>query len=813
MPSHEAPDDPTQSFAALTTGTRVSHYEIIEKIGSGGMGDVYLAEDTQLDRKVALKFLPPHLCQDEDCRKRFKREAQAAAKLSHPNIIHVYEVSEYNGRPFFAMEHVEGQSLGEFASATELSNDQILELGIQISEGLHEAHEKGVTHRDIKPSNILVDLHGRVKIVDFGLATVVGSAHLTKTGSTLGTLGYMSPEQVAGEAIDHRSDLFSLGVVLYELATGQSPFKRESEAATLRAVSEDTPHPLARFRATVPEGFQAIINKALEKNVRTRYQHADGMLSDLMRVKRGLDSGISAAPDSTTGSHPKLIWWMVGMLVAVAAITTLTVTRPWTSHARPDSSGRLMIAVLPFDNLGDPDDEYFASGITEELTLRLAHLDGLGVISRTSASAVGNGSVTLPEIARQLGVDYVVEGSIRWDRSSATDHVRVTAQLIRVSDDVHLWSESYDRPLTQIFAVQTEISERIVKAMGISLGAGNNSKLTGMTTGNMDAFSDYLKGTYFMSKQTPEGFRQGHEYLVAALDKDPEFAPAWAAMSAYHTFALMAGGVSAADAYPEARAAAVKALKADSSLAESHIAMGWVHSQMEWNWTKAEGEFRRAIEISPGYSIAYLAYASLLVTMRRHEESIATMETALELDPLSPFVNQSLGWIYFLCGRSGQAIRQLHNTLELDPLHMWARAQLAWSYAAENRYAEAIGECDTILEIHQPEFDPWLIATLSSIYARGGKPERARESLQVLLNAAESTFIDPINFACLYAALDVPDSSLLWLERAFAVRSPVLLELHGSINKQRLFYGNLMSHPRFLQVMAQIDRAIIRSDA
>ncbi len=304
MAADRSDDDKTRSFTPLAAGTQVSHYRIVEKIGAGGMGEVYLAEDTKLNRNVALKFLPSHLCQDEDCRKRFKREAQAAAKLDHPNIIHVYEVSEFMGRPFFAMQHVEGLSLREFSSDKDPSIEQILELSIQICEGLNDAHEKGVTHRDIKPSNILIDSHGRAKIVDFGLASVVGTDQLTKTGSTLGTVGYMSPEQVQGKNVDHRSDLFSLGVVLYELITQQNPFKRDSEAATLKAVSDDLPEPIARFKSGLPDGLQAIIDKALEKDVKTRYQHADGMLSDLTRVKRSQDSTqVVVAPGA------RKYWW------------------------------------------------------------------------------------------------------------------------------------------------------------------------------------------------------------------------------------------------------------------------------------------------------------------------------------------------------------------------------------------------------------------------------------------------------------------------------------------------------------------------
>jgi tetratricopeptide (TPR) repeat protein len=407
-------------------------------------------------------------------------------------------------------------------------------------------------------------------------------------------------------------------------------------------------------------------------------------------------------------------------------------------------------------------------------------------------------------------VDYVLEGTIRWDRSDENEQVRVTAQLIRVRDDVHLWSESFDRPLTQVFAVQSEISERIVSAMGISLSDEERGVLGAQVPRDIEAYNDYLRGIYLMGKQTVEGFAQGREYLEAALEKDPDFAQAWAAMSAYHTFALMTGGVSVSDAYPKARAAALRALEADSSLAEGHIAMGWVYAQMEWNWVKAEKEFLRGIEISPGYSVAYLAYATLLVVMHRHEESIAKAETALRLDPLSPFVNQSLGWIYFLCGQHERAINQFRNTLEIDPAHTWARAQLAWSYAADSRFIDALAQCDTIETVYQPTFDPWLMATLSSVRAQAGESNQAQEALQIMHEAAEITFIDPINFACVYAALNRTDSCLAWLDKALEARSPVLLDLCGSPTAQRLFFGNVRSHSRYQRVMAHVSERVVK---
>ncbi|MCX6832060.1 MAG: protein kinase [candidate division Zixibacteria bacterium] len=400
-------DDKTQAVTVLSKGTAIGHYRIVEKIGAGGMGEVYLAEDTKLDRKVAPKFLSPHLCQDSECRARFTREAQAAAKLDHPNIVAVHEVSEFQGRPFFSMQHVEGQSLKEVLAGKSLPLDRIFEIGVQVCEGLQAAHESGITHRDVKPSNILIDSHGRARIVDFGLASVVGSDQLTRIGSTMGTVGYMSPEQVRGEQVDRRSDLFSLGVVLYELITGRQPFKGDNDAATSRNTVDAEPEPLARYKSEVPDGLQTIVIKALAKDKNLRYQHVDDLLVDLKGLRQ---------------------------LPAFQVRTK-----------QPS------IAVLSFANLSsDPEQEYFCDGMAEEIINALSHLEDLQVVARTSALSLKGQAIDVREIGRKLGAKTVLEGSVR--RSG--NRLRITTQLVDVASGYHLWSEKFDRDLEDVFAIQ-----------------------------------------------------------------------------------------------------------------------------------------------------------------------------------------------------------------------------------------------------------------------------------------------------------------------------------------------------------------------
>jgi len=433
-------DDKTQAMKVLSKGTVIGHYCIVEKIGAGGMGEVYLAEDTSLNRKVALKFLSSHLCQVADCRARFKREAQAAAKLDHPNIVTVYEVGEFQGRPFFAMQHIEGRSLKDHASNHELSIQQILEIGIQIAEGLQAAHEQGVTHRDIKPANVLIDTHGRARILDFGLASVAGTDHLTKTGSTLGTVGYMSPEQVRGEQVDHRTDIFSLGVVLYELITGRQPFKGDNDAATSRNIIDHEPEPIARYKSGANAELQRVISNALDKDTATRYQHADDLATDLKRLVNDSRQAEHRPPLKPVRSWLRFVVSvaLVILVVVSAYIFFSRLKSPQTETARATP----MIAVLPFENLGNPEDEYFADGMTEEITSRLVGIDGLGVISRTSAMQYKKSGKSLSQIGKELGVNYILEGSVRWAKSGGQTRVRITPQLIRVSDDRHMWADN-----------------------------------------------------------------------------------------------------------------------------------------------------------------------------------------------------------------------------------------------------------------------------------------------------------------------------------------------------------------------------------
>jgi serine/threonine protein kinase/tetratricopeptide (TPR) repeat protein len=660
-------DDKTHTHVVLSKGTMVGHYRIVRKIGAGGMGEVYLAKDTELDRDTALKFLPPHLCRDDECRARFKREAQAAAKLDHPNIVTVHEVGDYQGRPYFAMAHVEGQSLQDYSSGRDLSIAKTIEIGLQICDGLQAAHEKGVIHRDIKPSNILIDSHARARIVDFGLASVVGKDQLTKTGSTLGTIGYMSPEQVQGKETDHRSDLFSVGVVLYELITQRNPFRRDSEAATLKAVSDDTSEPLARYRSGIPDELQRTVSKLLEKDPSMRYQTGAGVISDLKRLVVPPQSSISQKPAVRSSRWP--LWVGLGVIVVAAVIAWQFF---WPGDQVADSNSVKMIAVLPFENLGKPDDKSFADGMTEEITSRLAGIEGLGVISRTSAVKYRDTDKNLREIGNELGVDYILEGSIRWSKVGEQTKVRITPQLIRVSDDRHMWADNYERDLMEVFAVQADIAVQIVDQLDLTLVEKTRTALARQPTDNPEAYALYLKAVSEIKDPDINSGEASHSAALfdSVIALDPGFALAYAHKSIAHSWAMFKGRGLDRDSIDHkvlAIQAAEMALELEPGLSLGHVAMGTYYNLVANDYDRALEEFAKAR--SEMHSNSGLLYAIGLVQFRqgKFHEAQTNMRKAIELDPLTSFYYFDLAKILSYMKEHQEAISVIDRAIALKP--------------------------------------------------------------------------------------------------------------------------------------------------
>jgi serine/threonine protein kinase/Tfp pilus assembly protein PilF len=606
--SDEGGFEETRSFKVLAPDTLISHYRIIERVGEGGMGVVYKALDTKLNRTVALKFLPPRLLCNDEAKTRFEHEAKAASALNHPSIATIHEIDDVEGRCFISMEYLEGGSLRELLKDKELSMKEILDLALQIGEGLSAAHESGAVHRDLKPDNIMLTKRGLAKITDFGLAKLRGVTRLTREGTTLGTLQYMSPEQVQGKATDHRSDIFSFGTVLYEMVTGQLPFKGDNEAAVIHSILTWDPEPVGRSRSDLSGEIEGIIAKALAKQVDSRYQGAGDMLADLRRVRDTISAEKSKA-DAQPVEH------------------------------RPS------IAVLPFTNLSaDPDQEYFCDGMAEEIINALTHIEDLRVVARTSAFAFKGKSGDIREIGKQLEVESLLEGSVR----KAGARVRITAQLVSVADGYHIWSEKFDREMEDIFDIQDEISLAIVDRLKVKLLGKNKAELTKRHTENLEAYQLYLKGRYFWNRRTKGALKKAVGYFKQAIEKDPAYAFAHFGLADAYEILYSYGHVPLKEAYPNAKKAVLRALELDDSLAGAHTSLAEIKKTFENDPEGAEQEFKRAIELNPGYATAHHWYSILLGETGRFKEALEEGERALELEPMrtySPTMHSSWpGW-------------------------------------------------------------------------------------------------------------------------------------------------------------------------
>ncbi len=654
-------NDKTRTHLPLSDGTMVGHYRIVEKIGAGGMGDVYLAEDTELDRKVALKFLAQHLCRDEECRARFKREAQAAAKLNHPNIVTVHEVGDYQGRPFFAMEYVEGRSLKDFIADGSVSVDFAVDIVVQLCEGLSKAHAEGITHRDIKPSNIIVDADGRARLVDFGLASISRDEKITKTGSTMGTVGYMSPEQVKGDDADARSDLFSLGIVFYEMIAGRRPFEGKNETATMNAIMSEIPEPLSRYKSGVSDDIQRIIAKLLEKNPKFRYQSAAGVLSDLEKL---------ADTPPVTRAKP-VDWWnryvVVGAVIILVIITVLWLLgelKIFNDTTQPDTKKKMMV-VLPFENLGDPDDEYFADGITDEITSKLGIVKGLGVISRTSAMQYKHTDKGLPQIAKELRVDYVLEGTIRWDKSGDTDVVRITPQLIKTSDNTHVWAGNYQRPLQSVFAVQAEIATQIVNALDVTLLQSEQRTLDKAPTDNLKAYEYYLRAYEAFEQENNTGL--AIQRLDQAVKADSDFCRAYAALVSIRGFAFINSMDRSQENIDAARKAAEQALELASGGPDGYLAMGYFDYYIGYDYKSALENFEKALRDQPNNSELLAAIGYVKRRQGKWDEAVVSLSHARQLNPLSLTIVRELVGTYMRRHELNQGLQVTEDALQLMP--------------------------------------------------------------------------------------------------------------------------------------------------
>jgi serine/threonine protein kinase/tetratricopeptide (TPR) repeat protein len=667
-------------------GKEISHYKILEELGRGGMGVVYKAEDTKLQRTVALKFLPPAMTADAEAKQRFIHEARAASALDHPNICTIHEICETeDGQIFIAMACYEGQTLKQRIDAGPLKVDDAVGIAIRVAEGLGKAHGQGIVHRDIKPANIFITEDGQVKIMDFGLAKSRGQTVLTKADTTLGTYAYMAPEQARGEDVDPRTDVWSLGAVLYEMVTGQRPFKGDYEQAVIYSILNEESEPVTGLRTGIPMELERVVNKCLRKDPGQRYQGAADLVTDLRQIRTDLTTTattVSTAARPARGGTLMRWSWLV-IVVVLIVLAALILPRYLPSPDQEIADGRTMLVVLPFENLGSPEDEYFADGITEEITSRLASLHGLGVISRTSAVKYKRTEKTLPEIGEELGVDFVLEGTIRWERGPDVNRVRVTPQLIRVSDDTHLWANSYERPLESVFAVQADIAGHVVDAMNIALLEEERVALESQPTENLAAYHAYLQGKEdtLHPDFSEEGMRLRIRLLEQAVQLDPNFALAYAELSKTHSALYWWSYDHTDDRLAKAKAAVEGALEIDPDLPQAHRALGYYHYWGHMDYERALEEFAIASRGLPNDAELLADIGYIWRRQGLNEESTENLKKAMELNPRDAHLPTQIALNYAQLRRFPEAVGWTDRSISLDPAQQYAymvKASLYW---------------------------------------------------------------------------------------------------------------------------------------
>ncbi len=680
----------------IQIGEVISHYRIIEKLGEGGMGVVYKAEDTKLKRTVALKFLPPELTRDEEAKERFIREAQAASALDHPNICTIYEINETeDGQMFIAMAFYKGETLKIKIARGPLPVEEAVDIAIQTSRGLAKAHEEGIVHRDIKPANIMVTDEGVVKILDFGLAKIAASM-LTKEGTTLGTVAYMSPEQARGETVDHRTDIWSLGAVMYELLTGQRSSRGEYEQAVMYSIMNVDPEPITNLQSDVPAELELVVFKSLKKEPAERYQHIKDILQELNAI-RGTEAPSSSAqqkmpPQKAPSKRRRITIAALFVLVLVVGTAVL-----YFRNGEPVApSERKMLAVLPFENLGSPDDEYFADGITDEITARLAGIEELGVIARTSAIQYKNTDKSIQQVGEELGVEYILEGTVRWQRlSEGQSQVRVTPQLIRVSDATHVWANIYDKDIADIFQVQSDIAEQVAKGLGIALLEPERSALKDKPTANLEAYDYYLRGNEYARRGGEKNKRIALQMYQKAVELDPDFALAYARLSGTHTGLYWNHWDRTEQRLSKAKEAVDRALQLNPDLPEGHLALGRYHYQGRLDYDRALKQFDIVRKNKPNNAemLAFIGYVKR--RQGKFEQALENIKKASELDPLSGFFSQELGNTYHRIRNYPDAERYYDRAISLTP-----DSPLPYAYKAQNylRWEGSTAKARAVLE-------------------------------------------------------------------------------------------------------------------
>jgi len=777
--------------------TFAGRYKIIEELGRGGMGVVYKAEDTKLKRTVALKFLPPELTHIPDVKDRFMREAQAAAALDHPNICTVYEFDEAEEKTFISMAYVEGQSLRKKLESGPLELDEALRIALQAAQGLQTAHKKGVVHRDIKSANIMVTEDNQAKIMDFGLARKTGGTLITKDGTTMGTIAYMSPEQARGEEVDQRTDIWSFGVVLYEMFSGQLPFKGEHDQGVVYSILNQKPKPLTEVRAEIPVSIDQVVEKALEKNPDKRYQQINELLDDLKSISAGIvPEEIKARLRKEKLRKRKRAILYAGAVGLVIVIAVLALTL-FTGRAEAIDS----IAVLPLENLtGDTEKEYFVDVATEELIGQLGQISGLRrVISRTTVMKYKETDKTLSEIARELNVDCVVEGSVQ----QAGDRVRIQVRLIdALPEEQNLWGQTYERAMSDVLVMYGEMARAIAENIQVKLTTDETTRFSDVRQVNPEAYDALLMGMQKESPLTPQAFDIALEYYELALKKDPNYAAAHLAVARVWLFRNQLGYTPPREGGPKAKAAVLKALELDSNLAAGHALLAWVNFLYEWDWADAEVEWKRAIELNP--NLGDSVYSHFLWVMKRPEEAMAQMDRALQLDPLNEVVQVHHAFLLESAGRDDEALAQWRKLLRTSPQHPMAHWDFSVISLRKAMYKESLAE----MKAHYSCLgDREVEEALTQGYAQSGYRGAMRRAADLLAARARKTYVLSFDVAALYTIAGENAQALDWLEKGLEERSP-----HMPYVDAYMEFAPLRSDPRFQDLLRKMNLPVDKKE-
>jgi len=779
-------------------------YEIIEELGGGGMGKVYRVEDTKLKQEVALKLIKPEIAQDKKTIERFKNELKLGRNIRHKNVCGMFDLAEADGEHFITMEYVRGEDLKSLIKRIgQLPIGKSIAIMKQVCEGLAEAHGLGVIHRDLKSRNLMVDGEGNVRIMDFGIARSLEATGLTGAGVMIGTPEYMSPEQVEGKDVDPRSDIYSLGVILYEMVTGRVPFEGDTPFTIGMKHKGEIPRDPKGLNSQIPDDLSYLILRCLEKEREKRYQSAGEVRSELESVEKSIPITEKTVPErkplaareiTVTIGLKKLF---VPALGVAAIVIAAVVIRQFFPHKKPTSPSPVQhsIAVLPFAD-GSPlkDQEYLCEGMTDEIIAKLSALKTWKVISRTSAMQYKNTNKDINQIGQELGVSTILVGSVRKEEGQ----IRVMAELVNVEDRFQLWSQTYEQKLESVFAIQSAMAEEIAKALKTPLSLSEEEHLQMKPTENLEAYNLYLQGRFLWNKRTPSDLNKSLEFYEQAIEKDPDFALAYAGIADSYINLCDWGILPPLTSIENAKKALNSALGLDDSLGEAHCSLGYVLYQFEWDFESAEKELKRALELNPNYATAHQWYAEYLAAAGRFDEAYKEFDRALELDPLSLIISAAKGLILYLEGRYEDSIEQLKMTLEIDAGFLPSLNYLSWNYMNKGMYQEALEIAQKAQSLYEDSTLPLLDAI--AIHALSGQRDKAQEMFDDLLSQTPKKYIGPLNKAKIYCLLGEKDKGLEWIEKAYEQRglSPEMLRYEKS-------FDSIRSDPRFKALLKKMN--------